>query len=63
MSISWDGYSATFAAPYVAPEVEPDKATKDEMVRVSLNEDERTELAQLRAARTMYAELGLADED
>lgn len=64
MQVSWCGFSATFAAPYHEPEPVPvDEAQSDEMRRISLNENEREELRRLRNAKTMYAELGLADED
>jgi hypothetical protein len=61
--VSAHGYSAKFFAPHVEPEVAEDPAKANDLRRVSLNESERDELDRLRAAKVMYSELGLADED
>lgn len=63
MTVSWNGYSATFAAPYVEPEGPATPELAAEQRRLSLNQTEMEELAKLRTAKIMYAELGLADED
>lgn len=58
-TVAWDGYSATFFAPYAEPEVVLTKEETAEQRRLSLNENEREELARLRAAESRFAELGV----